>query len=321
MPLVLAKLRAALNSRLPVRTASDYSRLAIGTCVFRVLTLLPATNLAEAEAAESRNLPTLVVAEYIPHKMALKLRQQGQYYADAMGNAWLETGPAGVALLFSGNRARRLAMRRGASFEPHGLRLLLYLLTDSTLLRLAEADLVKHLRLSPETVASVLLDLAEQDFLQEVGDIRCLLRQPALALAWMEAYGTRLRPQLLTSRYRWRGSLTSKPSWPAVARITGSLLGSTVAARHLVSCTLAAEPITLYTHSVTCHSLLHKVGLVPDPNGPVELLQLFAAPTLLPKEYCVHPLVICADLLRSSSDESRRVSRLLLARYLPHLAV
>ncbi len=317
---MLARLRAALNCRVPVRVASDYSRLSIGPCVFRVMTLLTATSLTEAEVAESSALPTLVIAEYIPHKTAQKLRQQSQYYADAMGNAWVETESPGLLLLLSGNRGRRLVMRRGVAFEPHGLRLLFYLLTAPDLLRCPDAELVKRLPASPETIATVMQDLAELDFLQTAGDARSLLRQPALALAWMGAYGSVLRRQLPTDRYRWLASVATKPIWPDVARKTGSLLGGALAARHLVNCSLDAEPVTLYVHSASSLSLLHKVGLVADPNGPIELLQLFATPKLLHNEHCVHPLVICADLLRHGSDESRRVTQLLLAQYLPHLA-
>lgn len=320
VPLVLAKLRAALNCRVPMHAASDYSRLSVGTCVFRVLTLLSVPSLAEEDDIESPPMHTLVVAEYIPYQTAQKLRQQGQYYADAMGNAWLETESPNLTLLLCGNRGRRLTVRQGTAFEPYGLRLLLQLLTAPTLLRCSDEELAKRFHLAPERVANMLLDLAEQGFLHTIGDARMLLRQPALALAWIQAYGSVLRPQLPTCRYRWLPSVVTKLTWLEVARKTACSLGGVVAARHLLNCSLITESITLYAKSVNTHSLLHRIGLVVDPSGPVELVQFFAAPNLLAREHCVHPLVICADLLRYDSEESHRVRQLLLKQYLPHLS-
>lgn len=77
---------------------------------------------------------------------------------------------------------------------------------------------------------------------------------------------------------------------------------------------------TLYYTSSVCLALLPAVGLEPHPDGPVEMVQLFAISSLLPKEYCVHPLLIYADLVTASDAASRRVATQMLSTYLPHLA-
>ena len=79
--------------------------LTVGPCAFRVKELRPlarTTRIVDVARAEADALPSLVIAESIQERTWQQLRQQVQYYADAMGNVWLLDEPAGLTMLVSG---------------------------------------------------------------------------------------------------------------------------------------------------------------------------------------------------------------------------
>ncbi len=318
---MLQKLREVLGPRFPVSVTEDASALSVGTCRFQVVVL----RQKEAGAFDEPVirpvggvLPSIRLAEYIPHKVGQHLRQCGHYYADLMGNVWLVAEPLGLTLLVSGLRGRKLHLVHGAAFQPQALRLLFHLLATPELLKLPDAVLAKRVGVSLFATTNALADLAQQGFLQS-GPERCLLNKTKLLARWVTDYHDTLRPQLPTQRYHWLSSVKNEPSSSLLARKTQSLWSGAVAARRLLPCTLVPAIWTLYTRHPHTLALLRKMGLIPHPEGLVEVIKVFPLPTVLAEEYCAHPLLIYADLLTAGDDESREVARQLLARYLPRL--
>lgn len=322
LPLILEKLQGALGAHKPLCLTGEAARLTLGGYTFQLVPLVTFRGKGprpEAEPAGPPSLPSIAVAEYIPRQVAETLRQQGQCYADAMGNFWVQ-GPAPALLLFStGARHRKLVSTQGAAFQVQGLRLLFHLLHQPELVQRPAADLARHTRVPRRAVSAALRDLLDEGFLP--APALGLVRLPELAARWATAYRATLRPQLPTQRYRWQPSWRAgRPAWFALARKTQSLLGGSVAARRLLACPLTPDTFTLYTHAQATAGLLQKAGLEPHKDGPVEVIHLFAVPLVFPEDYCIHPLLIYADLLTTDNTESQQVAQQLLAHYLPHLA-
>lgn len=310
-----------LGPRVPLGIAEDRSVLRVGNCRFQVVLLShtgPAALDKPIDNPRSEPLPCLRVAEYIPAKVGQQLRQAGQYYADLMGNVWLIAEPLGLTLLVSGLRGRKLLPVRGTAFQPQGLRLLFHLLATPELLKLPDAVLAKRVGVSLFATTNALADLAQQGFLRP-GTERCLENPAELLARWVVGYRITLRPQLPTQCYHWLSSVKDELSSFRLACKTQSLWSGAAAARRLLPCTLVPATWTLYTRNPHTLTLLRKMGLIPHPEGPVEVIKVFPLPTVLAEEYCAHPLLIYADLLAAGDDESREVARQLLARYLPHL--
>jgi len=322
LPLILQRLRVALGSRLLVSAGPGAARFTVHTRDFLVTELLlgEAGPAPPAGGGSSRAPLSIAVAPYISHKVAQRLRQQGQYYADAMGNVWLEDPSSGMALLVTGMRSRKLPSATGAAFQLQGLRLLFHLLADPGLLRCSDAEVAKQTKVPRSVTTETSLNLAQQGFL-EVWNGRRLVNLAALTARWVVGYRDVLRPRLPTQRYRWVTGWRGKLAWVALARRTKSLLGGAVAARRLLKCDLVPTTFTLYHHSAECLALLRSVGLEPHPDGPVEVVHLFNTPVVFPKDYCVHPLFIYAELMVAGDDASQRVAERILTQYLPHLAV
>ncbi len=322
LPALLQKLREVLGPHVPVSMAEDASVLRVGTCQFQILLLSQTGSTAFKKSIDtlgSESLPCLRVAEYIPAKLGQQLRQAGQCYADLIGNVWLIAEPLGLTLLVTGLRGRKLLPVHGLAFQPQGLRLLFHLLIDPELLKLSDAVLAKRTGVPLYATSNALTDLAQQELLLPGTERR--LENPAKLLAhWVVSYRDTLRPQLPTQRYHWLDGTRREQVGFQLARKTKSLWSGAVAARRLLACSLLPSTLALYTHSPHTPGLLRKLGLVPHPAGPVELVKVFRTPAVLTEEYCAHPLLIYADLLAAHEEESLTVARQLLGRYMPHLA-
>ena len=321
LPFVCKNLQELVGSDLPVSVTADGAALHVGPCAFRVKELRPlarTTRIAEVARAEADQLPSLVIAESIPERLGQQLRQQGQYYADAMGNVWVLAEAVGLRLLVSGLRARRLTTVTGAAFQTQGLRLVFHLLTNSEWLLLPNLNLAKRTRVPLQATTDALLDLEEQGFLQ-VGNGRRLTNVAALTARWAAGYAAALRPQLPVQRYRWQAGIDPNQAWHSLARQTRTLWSGAMAARRLLGASLEVPTVTLYAGTSVSYNLLQRVGLEPLPGGSVEVLRLFAVPGVESRDYCVHPLLVYADLLALGDEASKHVAAQVLAHFLPQL--
>ena len=270
--------------------------------------------------AEADQLPSLVIAESIPERLGQQLRQQGQYYADAMGNVWLLAESVGLRLLVSGLRTRKLTTVAGAAFQTQGLRLVFHLLTNPEWLLLPNLNLAKRTRVPLQATTDALLDLEEQGFLK-VGNGRRLTNVADLTARWAAGYAVALRPQLPVQRYRWQAGIDPNQAWHSLARQTKTLWSGAMAARRLLGAALEVPTVTLYAANSVSYTLLQRVGLEPYPGGPIEVLRLFAVPGVASQDYCVHPLLVYADLLALGDPASGQVAAQLLTQLMPQLVV
>ncbi|GAC1593486.1 MAG: hypothetical protein NVS3B25_15390 [Hymenobacter sp.] len=319
--LVLLKLRESLRAQLPVSASADASVLTIGTAAFRITLVerTPAVPVSlDPTPAAPPALPSIAVAEYIPRLLAERLRHQGQYYADAMGNAWLEAAEQGLTLLLSGARSRKLPVVTNQAFQLQGLRLVFYLLVDPDLVQLPNLVLARRTRLPLPAVNDALLDLTQQGFvLEEHG--RHLVNRAELLARWVTGYGGVLRPHLPVQRYRWLNGWQRKLAGGPLEPKSRLWWGGAAAARRLLGCSTWPTAITLYTHSLNDSPRWHQMGLAPHPSGPVEVVQLFPQGRKFSADHCVHPLLVYADLVLAGDHPSARIAHQLRQRYLSHL--
>lgn len=224
--LILQRLREVLGSERRVCAGTDARRLIVGDCDFWVRELLPGEGdpALMGDSFPLQGKMTIVVAPYIPRQVAHRLREQGQYYADAMGNIWLEALPLGLTVLVTGKRSRRLRLGTGAAFQLQGLRLLVHLLANPGLLACSAAELAKITQVQRSVTTDVLANLTQQGFLVGVPGGR-LVNLAALTARWLNGYRDLLRPRLPTQRYRWVDGQPAGLAWCALARRTKSLLG------------------------------------------------------------------------------------------------
>jgi hypothetical protein len=318
LPFVLHQVRAALGPGQPVSAWADASRLTVGGCDFLLRPWQAGADLPTPGLAAGGSPGSIVVAPYIPAAAARQLRQQGQFYADAMGNLWLEVLPRGLSLLVTGRRSRPWPAASGMAFQLQELRLLFYLLTTPDLLACSDAELAQRTRVPRSVGAEVLANLAQHGFLL-LENGRRLAHPAVLTARWIAGYGSLLRARLPTQRYRLAAGAPGPLPWGWVAHRTHSLLGGTAAAGQLPGNDTVPAAVTLYNRRPHDVSLLRAAGLEPHPTGPVEVVHLFASPETSPDRCCVHPLLVYADLVLAGDHESRAAAEQIRTHYLPHL--
>ncbi|MDQ2795465.1 MAG: type IV toxin-antitoxin system AbiEi family antitoxin [Bacteroidota bacterium] len=267
-------------------------------------------------------LPRVVVSPYISPAIGQALQQQGVYYLDTVGNAYLQSADPALLILIQGRRppaAERGETRR--AFRRTGLRLLYHLLNRPELLQAPYRTLADEASLALGSVSAVLADLRQLGLLREEGDHRRWLDAPQVLRRWVEGYGETVRPKLLPHRYRWLDADTSRNGWQEVPLGTDSWWGGEPAAHLLLDGYLLPEYFTLYS-TASRGELMRRFRLVPDESGKVEVLMPFETTSFQhrPQSRAVSPLLAYADLLLTTDPRNHEVAKLLHEQYLSHLA-
>jgi hypothetical protein len=265
----------------------------------------------------------MLIADYVTPPVALRLREKGVAFVDAVGNAWIEQ--PGLVLWHTGNKPVRTPKAGQAVrvFQPAGIQVVFALLCDPGRVNAPVREIAEMAGVAHGTVGRILDDLRRMGHVVELGRRegargrarqRRLLQRRRLLDLWVEAYAQVLRPRLDPRRYRPLNATT--PDWwkKATYRELGAWLGGEGAAE-MVTRYLKPQDITIYADDRT--AFLKKHRLVVDPQGPVILLDRFwhfnhewEFPDVVP------PLLIYADLLATGDDRCRETAGMVYDKYL-----
>ncbi len=266
---------------------------------------------------------TMLIADYVTPPMALRLREQGVAFVDAVGNAWIEQ--PGLVLWHTGNKPVRTPKAGQAVrvFQPAGIQVVFALLCEPGRVNAPVREIAEMAGVAHGTVGRILDDLRRMGHVVELGRRagargrarqRRLLQRRRLLDLWVEAYAQVLRPRLDPRRYRPLAA--TAPDWwkKATYRELGAWLGGEGAAE-MVTRYLKPQDITIYADDRAAFLKKHK--LVADPQGPVIVIDRFwrfdhewEFPDLVP------PVLIYADLLATGDDRCRETAGMMYDKYL-----
>ncbi len=248
----------------------------------------------------------IFLATYLSPSQALALRQQGRYYLDTAGNAFVQA--AGICLFIEG---QTLTPASPATPPPTGLRLLYYLLSEPHLLKAPYRTISQRVGVALGSVSAFFTELRQQGLFHESPRT---LNLNALLARWVQDYSDVLRPSLNARRYRWATAPGIR--WAQLPMVTGAYWGGEPAARLLLQ--EKRSSLTSFTLYSPC---LPNWGLIPDPStGPVEILAPpFPLPELAGTRGIAHPLLVYTDLLRSSRAFDQELAQQLQTHHLTHL--
>jgi len=201
------------------------------------------------------------------------------------------------------------------------LRLLFQLVLTPELVVYPPRSLAAHTQLPVPAVQQVLRSLSEQGFwLPDAPLGTSPLRLPAPAQYWLAHYGSVLRRRLNAQRYRPRHP-TTLADWAAGGLPAGCLWSGEAAAQLLLGRPLPTAGFLTLCSQVPRPQLVPRLGLVPAPKGPIEILNAFAPPigSASPDPRCVPPLLVYADLLASPPPAAPTLAQELRTRYLAEL--
>ena len=281
---------------------------------------LPAASPSPSPAA----CPTLLVYDYVSSKLGAQLRAQGQYYADAVGNAWLQHPELLLSVQGCPRPKAPAAPELPAIVTPAGhvhlLRLLFQLLHEPQLATYSAANLTAHTRLPPAAIKSALRSLVELGWWRPDAPLaESPLHLLPAARHWLTHYAQTLRRRLNAHRYRPRDPAT-RADWPRRPLPAECLWGGEAAAHLLLGCPAPPTSLTLYSQMPRSQLVQH-LGLEPYAQGNIEILNAFAPATYFaPTDpRCAPPLLVYADLLASQKPHCESLAHEVRTRYLRQL--
>ena len=249
----------------------------------------------------------LLVTEYITPAMADRLRDRAINFIDTAGNAYFKALPFYVFI--KGNRLEEkpTAARGPLAFQRAGLQILFALLCRKELEKRPLREIAAAASVALGTVNNVLKDLKQKGYLVDMGKRgRRLVNKDELFRKWAAAYPDVLRPRILLGRYT-----TERKEWWKETELPPDIYwGGEVGAAKITKY-LKPQDVTLYAKNIP-KDLLVKQRLKKDPNGEVEILEVFWG------EYfewdltdVVHPLLIYADLLATGDSRNRETAEMI----------
>ncbi len=283
-----------------------------GSRVMRLVTHVKqramAHQLDELPRLQTPKVETILLAEYIPDALKQTLRQTHQNYLDAAGNCYIHV--AGMLLIVQGRKLTQTAVVAKQPFGKSGLRLLFTLLVQPDTINLSIRELAEQTGVSVGTVQQTIDYLKKSGYVVAIDDKRKKLTNIGkLREQWVSRYATALKPSLTIGRFRLPKNL-SPADWQQLRLRVGTYWSGEPAADALTG-DLRPATLTLYTDQDRT-SLLKTYKLLPDPDGPVEVNEVFWKKAVDNSDVpTVPPLLLYADLLAiddpRTTDTSRRI--------------
>jgi hypothetical protein len=239
---------------------------------------LNSQELKDSTAEKEGAAAPLLVSERVTEGAADLLRAEGTCYLDTAGNCYLRGGSLLVFVRGQKPKKEFVSRRPNRAFEGAGLKLIFALLAreaaGGTYRRLS--DLVS---ISRGAVGYVMEDLRRLGFLEEVGGERRLRRRPELLKRWAGPFAERLRPRLLRGRFAFVEE-KGRAEWRELALDPAETQWGGEPAAELLVGDLRPKRFSLYTRQETS-KVCRELGLAPDEEGAVELLEMFWDPEVL----------------------------------------
>lgn len=251
------------------------------------------------EVSRENNLPIILITRYIPGEIAKEYVAEGVCYLDVAGNCNIRQRK--LMLLIEGKKIERIGkVNQPRAFQEAGIKLIFQFLVDPEKTQLPYRDLAGLANISLGSVGMIMQELIDLNFILKTKQTKRLKNTKDLLNRWITAYHDVMRPRLLKKQMRFI-SQESYNKWTDInleQTISLTFWGGEPGA-HLLTGYLHPGIFTIYTDRNW--QSFKDIGLVPDENGKVEVLEMFWKK----ETYAgVPPLLVYADLMSSGSDRN-----------------
>lgn len=271
--------------------------------------------LDELKAKTKR--PTLIIAKYITSDVALELRENGINYLDVAGNCYIKYQK--LLVYIAGQKVhKKEGTNQAKAFQEAGIKIIFNLLNNPDNLYLSYRELAELSDVSIGSVSNVMNEMEEQNFILKTKLKRVLKNKPALLERWVVAYQDVLRPRLVKKQMRFIKPETTQ-SWRDMYldNEEGITLWGAEPAAALLTNQLVPDRFSIYT-TQSWQNIGQDIGLVPDLNGKVEILQIFWKQN--PDNIqTTPPLLVYADLIGSGFSRNIETAQIILENELQYI--
>lgn len=271
---------------------------------------------------DAGELPPLLIMDYVPPSLASQLREHAQQFADAAGNAYLES--AGLFVYVSGHKLdeKGIALRASKGFTTTRLKVLFALICDPDLAAEPYRTIAAAADVALGAMPAVVADLCREGVLVATGKQRQLNASKRLLDDWAQAYALGLRGKTLTGRYL----AVHFDCWPDWQLKPGYAAWGGEPAANLLACDLQPQVLTLYAEKLPARLITQQGITAAGPVAYEQLIELrkpfwgrglcsAGRPDIVP------PALVYADLLATGNtrcmEAAQTIYDLRLARHFP----
>lgn len=276
----------------------------------------------EDEDPAGKETKPLLISDHVTETAGELLREEGRSYLDAAGNCFLQSGSLLIFIRGQQPKDRNGSHRPVRAFNASGLKLIFALLVRKDSIDWTYRDLAGVVEISRGTVGYVMKDLKRLGFVEERGEKRWVRKRQELIDRWATGYTERLRSKLSRGRFRFLPERNATGWQSHLSGLWATQWGGEPAA-DLLTGHFRPELLTLYTREATS-TVCRELGAAPDPEGSIEILDMFWDPEELQnqdqsdpssKEH-VPPHLVYADLIASADSRARKMAQEIWNQYL-----
>jgi hypothetical protein len=257
----------------------------------------------------------LLICQYIPDPIKKYLREHRINYLDAAGNCCIRRDQLFILINDQPVTPYRQP-KEGKLWKPAGLKYLFAILQEPELLNGSYRHQIKAAKIAIGNIGPFQEQLKEEGYLREgkrdAKTILLLENKDQLRDKWVELFDAVLRPKLKQGTFRfiqntrWEDILLDNAYWGGES--AGAILTDY----------LQPEVYRLYTVRPKT-DIMRELRLVPDPQGKVELMDLFWNETYFKNrdhQTVVPPLLAYAELITSLDSRNRETAERIKQKYL-----
>lgn len=281
---------------------------------------LGAATMRLQQMADATGLPGLLVTDHVTPPMAARLREQGQQFADAAGNVYLQ-GPD-LLVYVTGRKlpGKPVAAHAGKAHTLTGLKVMFVLLCDPELANAPHRAIAAAAGVALGAIPAVLADMQQTGHLLVLAQRRRLNATRRLLDEWALAYARRLRARTLQATYTAQ-DFDAWKRWPLDP--PQALWGGEPAANLLVDY-LVPGVHTIYADKLPPKLLVgQKLTLVDGARAGERVLEwrkpFWGKMPAGARPDTVHPVLVYADLLATGDARCMETAQLVYDEYLARL--
>jgi hypothetical protein len=265
----------------------------------------------------------LVAAPYVPESLAQRLRNQGLWFVDSLGNAYIEV-PGTLLIYAVGKRPAHWQPSNATWMSAQGAKVLFQLLILGPRVHATYRDIAQNTGVSLGMVSRIITSLTGRGVisrrahgLYEIVEPRRLLEM------WSDAYALKLRPRILLGRFRspFGADFTRMfEQLASKAEMKNVVVGGEYAADRFTGY-LRAGSLSLYVPPDRVRAVRRVLRLAPSSEGNIELYEAFAKRLKMPRARkwppLAHPVLVYAELLATDDPRCGEAALRLKERHLP----
>ena len=263
----------------------------------------------------------ILFAEYVNSLIAEDLKKNKVNYVDSQGNAFLNI-PNQIYVDVQGNTLKISKEKQAtAIFQPKGLQLLSLVLTNKNAINYSLRDLAQMSSISLGRTVTIIKELKDAGFIIKSSNNKNKInKRKRLFDKWVENYGERLRPKLITGPYK----ISAKMNIQIISHTLNEnsidfAFGGETGAQILTQY-YNADCIDLFVPKEKTMDVVKYLKLAPAEEYNVHLFNLYSDRLIFQDDAVsapvVLPIMLYAELLFQGSDRAVETAEILFDKYI-----